>query len=151
MNVLMEEIRKYAGIINEENSDSYSYVLDKFLCKWPTEAAKLEQIPIEHFNDDRIKKCKDTGDLTFNYKSKTVFVNEVLNWFITRKKYVALPKGHNMETSKSDAGYTLRLIRRLAREYFDKRVGALPCETEADKDARDRQKKLDYADNYPRG
>lgn len=146
MNVLMEEIRKYAGIINEDNAGSYAKALDAFLYK-EYKLQPPDQGSVAKFNIDRIDQCKRTKDFTFEYKTKETFVSDVINWFLTEKDYV----GQNQPTREraERASYLRDLIRRLAEDYFDKQ-SKLIHETKADKDAKDLQRKLDYANSYPR-
>lgn len=145
MNTLMEEIRKYAGIINEDNAESYATALDVYLCRKPT-LQDLKNISISEYNTNRIKKCHSTKDFTFEYKTKETFVNDVMNWFLTKTNYVS----QNQPTKEraERASYLRGLIKRLAEDYFNKQ-SEITHETEADKDAKDLQRKLDFANNYP--
>lgn len=88
MNVLMEEIRKYAGIINEDSAEGYAAALDKYLCKDYNEQSE-DKNSIATFNQERIKLCLKIKDLTFKYETKQKFVNGVLNWFSTNRDYTA--------------------------------------------------------------
>ena len=139
----MEEIRKYAGIINEDSAEGYATALDKYLCD------NYDQQPenknsIATFNQERIKLCLKIKDLTFNYETKQKFVDDVLNWFSTNRNYTTtLSKRKNSE----DPEYLRRLITDYAGDYFDMQ-SKLTHETEVDKDARDKQKKTDFAKNW---
>ena len=144
----MEEIRKYAGIINEDDAGSYATALDAFLCKLPKDQP-LSHSSVDKFNERRIDKCKNIKDFTFNYDSEEKFVSEVMNWFILKNKpYIKLRPGET-ESSDTIPAYNRRLIRDKAKEYF-KLQSEITHETKADKDAKDRQRKLDYANSYPR-
>lgn len=144
----MEEIRKYAGIINEDDAGSYATALDAFLCKLPKDQS-LNYSSIAKFNEERIKKCKKLKDFTFNYSTEEKFVNDVMDWFISNNKpYIKLKPGE-AENSGSMPAYNRGLIRNLAKEYFELQ-SKITHETEADKDAKDRQRKLDFANSYPR-
>ena len=146
MNILMEEIRKYAGIINEDTAGSYATALDTYLYK-EYKLQPPDQGSVARFNIDRIDQCKQTKDFTFEYKTKEVFVRDVMNWFLTEVNYV----NQNQPTKEraERASYLRTLIKYLAEDYFDKQSG-IAHETEADKDAKDRQRKLNYANRYPR-